>query len=163
MKPDTGTSTNVAGGTFISDGELILIPVLILALCYFGWMTWESVAFPKPFNKAEVGAARVPLIAAAGGGLTSLAILAHIFIGKSHHIERVEIQRPLGVMAVLILTIIWVAAMPRVGFYIASVFVVPLIMFAGGERRPTMLLSSAIGFVVFVHLCFALLLDIEFP
>ncbi|PLC55319.1 hypothetical protein CR155_03705 [Pollutimonas nitritireducens] len=149
--------------TLLLNGRAMLVAVAIISLCCFVWMAWLSMAFPDPFNNAEVGPARVPLIASAGGILTGLGLIVHAFRQKSNYMPPVAIRKPLGVFAALLFTILWVEAMPRMGFYFASGVVVPLIMFAGGERRPLMLVSAAVGFVVFVHLCFSFLLDIEFP
>lgn len=163
MSPELTNSTDKAPAVLMLNGRVALVVVALLSLCCFTWMAWQSTAFPAAFNSAEVGAARVPLIACTGGILTSIGLIVHAIRRKFDSMATIAIRKPLGVLVALALTILWVWGMPHIGFYLASVVVVPLIMLAGGERRPMMLVLSTIGFVVFVHVCFSFLLDIEFP
>ncbi|HLU02139.1 MAG TPA: tripartite tricarboxylate transporter TctB family protein [Advenella sp.] len=163
MSQERTPSIDKEPAVLVLSGRVALLIVALLGLCGFTWMAWQSMAFPAAFNTAEVGAARVPLIACTGGILSSIGLIVQAVRRKFDSIPAIAIRKPLGVLAALALTILWVWGMPHIGFYLASVIVVPLIMLAGGERRPMMLVLSAIGFVVFVHVCFSFLLDIEFP
>lgn len=163
MSAQLSNATDGTPTVLMLNARVALVLVALLSLGCFIWMAWQSMAFPAAYNTAEVGAARVPLIACTGGILTSIGLIVHAVRRKSASVAAIEIRKPLGVLVALALTFLWVWGMPRIGFYLASVMVVPLIMLAGGERRPLMLLLSAVGFVVFVHVCFTLLLDIEFP
>lgn len=163
MSSGQTNSTDKAPAVLMLSGRAVLVVVALLSSGCFIWMAWQSMAFPAAFNTAEVGAARVPLIACTGGILASIGLIVHAIRRKVDNISTIVIRKPLGILTALALTILWVLGMPHIGFYLASVIVVPLIMLAGGERRPLMLVLSAISFVVFVYVCFSFLLDIEFP
>ena len=163
MSSDQTNSTEKAPTALLLSGRVVLVVVALLSLCCFTWMAWQSMAFPAAFNTAEVGAARVPLIACTGGILASMGLIVNAIRRKVDNISTIVIRKPLGILTALALTILWVLGMPHIGFYLASVVVVPLIMLAGGERRLLVLVLSAVGFVVFVQVCFSFLLDIEFP
>jgi len=163
MSAHLNNPTDRAPIVLVFSARVALVLAALLSLCCFAWMAWQSMAFPAAYNTAEVGPARVPLIACTGGILASIGLIIHAFLRKSDSMPAIAIRKPLGVLATLALTFLWVWGMPHIGFYLASVIVVPLIMLAGGERRPLMLGLTAVGFVVFVHVCFSFLLDIEFP
>lgn len=150
------------------DVALVVASLLILAI--FVWVIVQSLAFPEPFNEAEVGPGRVPMLAAVAGIVSCVMVL---FFSVKHWVHgagrtgmpagRLQIRRPLAIVGASFLIIAWVEAMPRVGFYPASAVIVPLFMLLGGERRIWWLVLSSVGFVLAMYLCFALLLHIEFP
>src|SRR5699024_12412862 len=76
--------------------------------------------------------------------------------------RQIEIRRPLNVFLGAALVLIYVYVMPYVGFYIASVVAVPLLLFNGGERRWLLLFLYTLAFFAFVYFCFLLLLGVLF-
>ncbi|WP_161495300.1 tripartite tricarboxylate transporter TctB family protein [Advenella sp. S44] len=133
--------------------------VAILCLLAFGWIAWLSHGFPPPLNPVDVGPGKVPTLIAYLGMICSVVL----FVQAGRITTRIELRRPAAVASGMLVIAGYVLLIPFVGFYITSVFAVPALMLVGGERRPLRLLLSSTGFVLFIYLCFQLLLGVEFP
>src|SRR5690625_2012805 len=133
--------------------------VLLFIILGLGWIIYLSLLFPPSFNPVDIGAGRVPLGTAPIGIICSVALF--MLVGASQ--RRVEISRPLNILLGSALVLLYVCAMPYVGFYVASIVAVPLLLFNGGERRWLLLFLYTLAFLAFVYFCFELLLGVRFP
>lgn len=134
---------------------------VVVSICFaaFVWVIWSAQSLPAAFNPADVGPSRLPILAASLGLLCS----ALIFVNAGRLSEPVQIDRPLNVLAGALTILAYVLAMPRVGFYPASLVAVVLLMLAGGHRRIVTLVGFALGFCAFIYLGFELVLGVHFP
>jgi len=144
---------------FVVSERSALRLVLLLIVFGLGWIAYRSWFFPPPFNPVDIGAGRVPFGTAIIGIVCS--VILFMLTGTSQ--RQIEIRRPLNVFLGAALVLIYVYVMPYVGFYIASVVAVPLLLFNGGERRWLLLFLYTLAFLAFVYFCFELLLGVHFP
>lgn len=158
MIVSSGTDTTRLVNVWLCEKTATRV-VAILCLFAFGWIAWLSLAFPPPLNPVDVGPGRVPSFVAYLGMICSIVL----FVQAGHIHNKIELRRPAAVGAGMLVITGYVLLIPLVGFYITSVFAVPALMLVGGERRPLRLLLSSAGFVIFIYLCFQLLLGVVFP
>jgi len=149
-----------------SQQAMIRLPVrvctrLVAIICFaaFVWVIWAAQSLPVAFNPVDVGPARVPTLAA----LLGLVCCVLLFLQAGRLSDPIELGRPLSVAAGALILLAYVLAMPRVGFYPASFVAAALLMLAGGERRLWLIAGFAVGFCVFIYLCFDLILGVQFP
>jgi len=116
---------------FVVSERSALRLVLLLIVLGLGWIAYRSLLFPPSFNPVDIGAGRVPLGTAIVGIVCSVVLF--ILAGASQ--KQIEIRHPLKVFFGAVLVLLYAYVMPYVGFYIASVVAVPLLLFNGGERR----------------------------
>ena len=70
---------------------------------------------------------------------------------------------PIRFWGLLLLLIIYSAALSRLGFYVASGLFLPLAMLLLGARKPLVILLTSSGVLLFVYLVFARLLEVSLP
>ena len=133
--------------------------IAVLCLLAFGYTAWLSLGFPPPLNPVDVGPGKVPVFASCLGMICSIVLFAEARRMDSD----IQLHRPAAVGAGVLVMTAYVLLIPFAGFYLASVFAVPLLMVVGGERRWPRLILCAAGFVLFIYLCFEQLLGVQFP
>ncbi|ETF03461.1 hypothetical protein W822_07745 [Advenella kashmirensis W13003] len=133
--------------------------IAILCLLVFACTAWLSLGFQAPLNPVDVGPGKVPLLASCLGMVCSIVLFA-----EARRLDSdVQLHRPAAVASGVLVMTAYVLLIPIAGFYLVSVFAVPLLMVVGGERRWSRLILCAAGFVIFIYLCFEQLLGVQFP
>lgn len=145
-------------GTWLCEKKYTRMLAMVCFLA-FSWIAWLSRDFPPALNPVDVGPGKVPLLAACMGMICSVVL----FFQAGRIASTIEFQRPAAVASGMLVMMGYVLLIPIAGFYAASLLVVPLLMLVGGERRPVRLILCSAGFVLFIYLCFQLLLGVEFP
>lgn len=152
------------GRTSAYDGfrhNMGTILALVLSLALFLTAIVWSFDIPVSRNTSEVGPRFFPL-SGAFGGLIFCGLLLRQLLRRNAE-PRTEQRIPPVTIAAIILIISYVFLMRQVGFYLASIIVIPLLMMNGGERRWIILLLAVSGLCVFTYFFFEVSLNIVFP
>ncbi|TVQ35815.1 MAG: tripartite tricarboxylate transporter TctB family protein [Geminicoccaceae bacterium] len=149
-------------------GDLVVGGVLILVAWYVidtastfrgdGWLTPTALAY---------------LIGAGGVALIGQAILASMRgrTATASTAPSTTATGPTGLdliamllpAVLVLLTIAYVALIPRIGFYLASLAFIPAVLAILGMRRWWVYAVTALGFVAFVHVVFERTFAIPLP
>ncbi|HLU04825.1 MAG TPA: tripartite tricarboxylate transporter TctB family protein [Advenella sp.] len=148
----------VQPGTWLCEKKYTRV-FAVVCFVAFSWIAWLSREFPPALNPVDVGPGKVPMLVAGLGIICSVVL----FFQAARIASNIEIQRPAAVASGMLVMMGYVLLIPIAGFYAVSLFAVPLLMLVGGERRPVRLILCSAGFVLFIYLCFQLLLGVEFP
>lgn len=152
--------------------ENTLIVILVLLFGFFVWVAMVSATLPDSLETMEVGPGRFPLAGAVLGMVSCLFAFAYSVkrkiqdkqnAARQSRVDYLEIRRPVSILLGVVLICLWVEGMSEIGFYITSILITPLFLLLGGERRLSWIVSFTAIFVLFIYLCFSLLLHIDFP
>ena len=117
------------------------------------------------FNPADPGTATFP--DTMGGALLAcslaLAAIGIFRIRTGFGNTPVTITEPLNVTGAIVVTLIYVLAMPYVTYYAATVVWVPLLLLLGGVRSWKWLLSLTVLTLLVAYFIFELLLNVNLP
>jgi putative tricarboxylic transport membrane protein len=159
MSTDSPAPQHIVRGTGLRYGELVVaLGVLALAIVVF----WQTFAIPISPIYAKVGPTVMPLIAAAGLGLLSLALLVSAFRGGWQSEEdRQTSQDWLALAWVAGGLALNVALIGPAGFTPASIVMFVCVARAFGSRRPLRDASIAAAFALIAYFGFAKTLTIN--
>lgn len=154
------------------DTDLIRVsmPVLETAagavlLSTLSWYLLEAGKLPKPFNATDIGAGGFPTLIAVG---TIFATLLMIGFGVAGILSKEEAavirwRRPFYVFVTGLLLIGQAVLFEMLGVYLGVGLFSAAIMLAAGERRPLHVLAVPLALVAFIHVTFAIALNVAFP
>lgn len=136
---------------------VVVVSGLCLALAALFFV--RALGFPPPTPGQNVGPATIPLIwSAVLAVFAALAIRADIVEHKPVEHGRVRL-----VLGIIVLMGVFVAALPHIGFFAATVVLLLGGVYAIGYRRHVMVAVVTIGVLVFCYLVFVRVLGLPLP
>ena len=139
--------------------ELILLGgFLILAVL----LHRSTASYPETVQGST--AMYVRFLGAALGILCALELLVSWKKHSSVRGDKMDIAKnPAGFWGLLLLMLVYSAALPGLGFYLSSALFLPLAMLLLGARKPISIVLTSAGVLLFVYLVFARLLEVSLP
>lgn len=155
--------TSSRGSVALSAVWLELCIALIL-LGVFAFYFYEATQLRSPRNPADVGPAAFPKLVA-GGSLFCLAILVVRLVWNGvlkGEKRRVLFERAPWVSLAAAALLLTAYFFEFTGPIVASALCSAVIVFAGGERRPLILIAAPLGMAAGIYVLFVVLLGVRF-
>jgi len=152
-------------------GEIILSA---FCLAFFSFMFYEAFQLHNVRRFGEVGSGFWPMLSLGFSLLLSLSwlvsTLAAFFAARSKTVEALSQEmlaearaRRKRVVLGSVCLIVYIAAMPRIGFLLSTLLFIPAFVLALGERRKWILIISPLLVTALTILIFARFVAIPFP
>lgn len=135
----------------------LVVAVLLLALAVT--MFAATADMPSPGSASDPGAAGYPRLLAVGIGLLALALLAQ----RDHWQEGPGRDGVLRVVAITVLTILYVNVLAALGYLLATVLFLLATMLVAGARSPAALLLIPPVFSALVYYLFFAVFEVSLP
>lgn len=128
------------------------------------WFLVNSLFLSGTQNAMDVGPSAFPILSSVGIILASVVYMVReLRSRKQDEAERITIRNQNKVLLSMIFLVAYVLVMQIVGYYIASVLFIPIVLFTVGVRRIVQLVSLSAGFVLFAYVVFDVLLGVPMP
>lgn len=150
-------------GTLRLRASLLDVAGGLLFLTMAVWL-WLGAAHIDESSEGLIGPAGFPRgIAILLGGSALLMLLQGLNAVRSRQSAQVTVDRPLSVLAAMVLVIIYPILITELGYYVATgLWLLPFLWIAGC-RKPITIVLSAGGFLVFTKVLFQMVLGIPLP
>ena len=131
---------------------------LILAVLLYR----STASYPETVQGST--AMYVRFLGVALGILCALELLVSWKKHSSNQGDKMDIAKnPARFWGLLLLMLVYSAALPGLGFYLSSALFLPLAMLLLGARKPISIALTSAGVLLFVYLVFARLLEVSLP
>ncbi len=137
----------------------------IVAFCLMIWgLSFFLLAmdFPPSLNPHDFGPALLPKIIsfiqmALGAGWIGQVIR------RPNKTESFPMKYRANILAIMTLIVLYAWFMPKIGYYLSTVFFLPMMLFLAMERQGLRIVGITIGFILFAWGAFDLLLKVPLP
>ena len=128
------------------------------------WFLINSLLLPGSEGTADVGPSAFPIISAVGLIVASLFYLINELRNrKNADQEKIGMPNRNKVLSAIGILIAYILVMELVGYYIASIIAIPLLLFVSGVKNVIKVGILSVGFLVFIYIGFDTLLGIPMP
>ncbi|KMJ56394.1 hypothetical protein AB685_22215 [Bacillus sp. LL01] len=128
------------------------------------WFLYNTVQLPQTTNAADVGPRAFPLIMSISIIVFSIVLLVQTILSRKQDMDKkIYIHRAWSVVTFAALLIIFVLAIPRLGYYLSALIFFPLFIFATGEKSLIKVSLLTAGFLGFTKVAFDMLLGVPLP
>lgn len=131
-----------------------IFALVTLALCTSGWLYATTL---------PASAALFPKLIFAGTSLLALLLLAGSIVGKQQRQAEPFVSNGRRLILTILLSVAYFAAVARLGYFTASLAYIIGLSLTLGERRPAVVLPTALGFVAFVYFIFVIFFNRPLP
>jgi putative tricarboxylic transport membrane protein len=125
------------------------------------WFLYEASKFPVNESSVDMGPAAFPQVLAWLVILLSVLLIITSFIKGSA--LKISVKRFKQIVYSMVLLIIYGVAIPFIGFYIATILFIPIMLFLAGERKWKSIIGVTIVFELFAFAIFDTVLNVPLP
>jgi putative tricarboxylic transport membrane protein len=125
------------------------------------WFLYEASKFPTNENSVDMGPAAFPQVLAGLVILFSVLLIITSLIKRSN--VRINAKRFKNILYSIAFLIIYGIAVPYIGFYIATILFIPIMLTLAGERSWKSIVSVTIVFELFAFTVFETILNVPLP
>ncbi|WP_255472972.1 tripartite tricarboxylate transporter TctB family protein [Planomicrobium sp. CPCC 101079] len=128
------------------------------------WFLINSLLLPESEGTADVGPSVFPIISAVGLIIASSFYLINDLRNRRNaDKEKIVIPNRNKVISAIGILIAYLLVMDLVGYYIASIIAIPLLLYISGVKNVMKVGILSAGFLVFIYVGFDTLLGIPMP
>lgn len=128
------------------------------------WFLVNALFLPGDAGTADVGPSVFPILSAVGLIVASIIYLIKVIREKNKSgQEKITINNRNKVLSAIGILIAYVLIIDVIGYYIASVIMIPLLLVISGIRNVVRIGILSMGFLLFIFVGFDTLLGIPLP
>lgn len=136
----------------------------IFFILFGTWFLTGALKLPGALDNADVGPAAFPLLLSVFMLLSAVIIMIQTIINIKNNEDRIikfnRLTRVIGYAALLFL---YALCIPKLGYYISTFIVFPILMLIAGEYGWKKIVFISLGFILFAYLFFDTLMGVPLP